>query len=226
MRDAALNSQTVEAAAQAVLDVFYARSQDTVALARIFLSQPFSRLPEKNQHFVESLVRSKGVNGLQPSTPVLTLLGTRGEAPDWNDRLKSKGHVGIPLLPGLVRELPMITGLLKSLGIELREGESRLGMGAPTAAVFSGMFRVADASTGTDGAGRKVIPAQDFVSDFGIHTVFGIGGLYLSVDSMLAMLVFCREVVDESVVRQLVPFASNFAAMTSAMIMRGDVLRP
>jgi hypothetical protein len=208
------------------MDVFYERCSDSAALARIFLSRPLERLPDGRQQFVRELVRAKGVSGLVPATPVLTLLGTRGEEQDWNDARHSKGHMGIPLLPGLVRELPMIAGLLKALGIHLREGDSRLAMAAPTAAVFSGMFRVADARTGTDGSGRKVIPALDFVQRYGIRTVFGIGGLYLSVDSMLAILVFCREAVEEPVVRQLVPFASNFAAMTSAMIVRGDFFRP
>ena len=35
----------------------------------------------------------------------------------------------------------------------------------------------------------------------------------------------CREVVEESVARQLMPFASTFAAMTSAMIMNGAFLK-
>lgn len=226
MREGALRGQSAEGSAQAAVDVLFERCRDTVVLARIFLSQPFGRLPDDVQQFVLAQVQKKGVGGLSPVTPVLTLLGTRGEAHDWNDRRRSQGHVGIPLLPGLVRELPMISGLLKALGIDLRDGDSRLVMGAPTAAVFSGMFRVADAKAQTDSAGRKIIPAQDFVARYGIQTVFGIGGLYLSVDSMLAILVFCRQSVDESVVRQLVPFASNFAAITSAMILRGDVFRP
>ncbi|MBI5542859.1 MAG: hypothetical protein HY901_03150 [Deltaproteobacteria bacterium] len=225
MKDAALQGKTVEEAAQAAIDVLYEECQDTIALGRLFVSRRLDQLPDENQRFVQELARSKGLRGLVSSTPVLSLLGTRGEQPGWNDRRRSQGHVGIPLLSDLVRELPMITDLLKALGIVLDKGDSRLVIGSPTGAIFSGMFHVPDARAATDEAGRKVIPAQDFVEHHGIRTVFGVGGLYLSVDSMLAMLVFCREGVEEGVVRQLVPFASSFAAMTSAMIVKGDVFR-
>jgi hypothetical protein len=226
MREAACRGKEVEGAAQAAMDVLYDECREAVALTRIFVSRPLDQLPEETRRFVQRLVDTKGLSGLEPTTPVLTLLGTRGQQPDWNDRRCSKGHAGIPLLPGLIRELPMIGGLLKSLGIELRRGDSRLMMlGAPTAAVCAGLFRVSDARHETDPKGRKIIPAQDFVERHGIRTVFGVGGLYLSVDSMLALLVFCREVVEENVARQLMPFASTFAAMTSAMIMNGAFLK-
>jgi len=223
MKDAARRGRTVEEAAQAAMDVLYDRGQDTVALGRLFVSRPLDQLPVENLRFVQELARGKGLRGLASSTPVLSLLGTRGEQTAWNDRRRSQGHLGIPLLPEHVRELPMIADLLNSLEIDLGRGDSRLVIKSPTGAILAGMFHVPDARTATDGGGRKVIPAQDFVQRHGIRTVFGLGGLYLSVDSMLAILVFCREVVEESVVRQLVPFASSFAAMTSAMIVKGEV---
>jgi hypothetical protein len=225
MRDAAFRSESVEEAAQAVVDAIYDECHSSVALARVFLSMPFDRLPKGNRLFLEGLASSKRLAPFGPNTQVLTLLGSRGDLPEWNSRHFSKGHVGIPLVLDHVRELPMIGGLLANLGIKLRPDDPRLFVGAPAAPLFAGMFLVPDARTGRDDAGRMVIPAQDFVQRHGIRTVFGLGGLYLSVGAMLAILVFCRETIEEEVARQLVPFASNFAAITSALIMEDCVFR-
>lgn len=51
---------------------------------------------------------------------MLSLPGTHGQEADWNDRHKSTGHVGIPVISSAsVGTIPMISRLLKELGVPL-----------------------------------------------------------------------------------------------------------
>ena len=70
----------------------------------------------------------------------------------------------------------MISRLLKELGVPLDwvDGHDS-SMIEKTMARSAGLFFVEDASEATDQEGRKIIAAQDFVSQYGVKGVFGIG---------------------------------------------------
>ena len=89
----------LEEAAQALTAAVHQEFGDSVVIARVFFTVPFDNLPPGNQTFVQNLVEGAGaVAALKTATPVLSLIGTHGAEADWNDRRKSKGHVGIPLI--------------------------------------------------------------------------------------------------------------------------------
>jgi hypothetical protein len=144
--------------------------------------------------------------------------------PEWNDRARSKGRVGIPLVSAeFVRSIPMVSALLCELGATPAWVDQRASgvqvehlLGGEASAVF----HVADAATATDTQGRKVIPAQDFVAAHRIATVFGMGGFWPNGD-LVASILFSREVVDRSTVRRLAPILSVFRAATTGLVMKG-----
>ena len=66
-------------------------------MARLFASIPFEELPEQNKKFVRTLAQSANISELiKERTLVLTLLGSKGAKPEWNDRRNSQGHISIP----------------------------------------------------------------------------------------------------------------------------------
>ena len=108
----------LEQAAQHLVDEVYQQYEESLVLSRVFLTVPFDALPPRNRRFVERLAGDAGAaDGLGVATPVLSLVGTRGEEAEWNDRRLSRGHVGIPLISSaFVGEVPMIARLLRSWG--------------------------------------------------------------------------------------------------------------
>jgi hypothetical protein len=111
-------SSCLEEAAQRLATVLHTRFEESVVIARVFFTVPFDRLPQANKDFVQKLAESAGAaSQLKPTTPVLSLLGTHGQQAEWNDRRKSKGHMGIPLISSaFVSAIPMISRLLKDFG--------------------------------------------------------------------------------------------------------------
>jgi hypothetical protein len=118
----------------------------------------------------------------------------------------------------------MLAAILPELGVTASWIEHRtdgvvvdqlLGGEAP------GVFYVEDARTATDAQGRKVIPAQDFVNEHAVETVFGMGGAWPNGHLAIA-IVFARARVDRSVVRRLAPLLGVFRSATTPLAMRGS----
>jgi hypothetical protein len=78
----------------------------------------------------------------------------------------------------------------------------------------AGAFYVEDAVTGLDQQGRAVIAAQDFVSEYGVRTVFGFGGAYAVARAFLAAVVFTRETIERRQVERFMRLANSFKAAT------------
>ena len=216
--------RSLASAAQALADTVYPAFEESLALIRVFATVPFRELPEANQGFVRSLLRSRGMPGaVPPTTPVLSLMGTRGIDPEWNDRTRSRGHTGIPLASAeFVGEIPMIARLLSEFGLAI------VGMDGGGAQIvrskvgnLSGMFYVADARTATDERGRLIISAQDFVAAHDVRTVFGFGGAYMLERSYVAVILFAREQVSPDQARELAPLSSALKAATMRLVDQG-----
>jgi hypothetical protein len=224
VRTRAEGRRSLAAAAQSLAEALHDPFADSLALVRVFATVPFRELPEKNQHFVRRLMRDKRVeNLLTAELPVLSLLGTRGALPDWNDRELSRGHLGIPLASAeFVDAIPMISRLLSELGVKIvglegggaRIVTSRVGS-------LSGMFYVGDARTEVDDKQRLVISAQDFVQAHAIRTVFGFGGAYMLERSYLAIIFFSREALPADRARELAPVSSAFKTATMRLVAEG-----
>jgi hypothetical protein len=224
LRESIRDCGSVESAASHLVKLFADEFSGLVALARVFATIPFGRLPVFNRNAVATLAASKGGGLLGPDTPVLSLLATTGLLPEWCDRKRSRGHVGIPLMSReFVDSAPMVAALLSELRFTV-DGHApgkhdsiaeRLIGGEP-----AGTLYVADAKTAVDSRKRKVIAAQDFVAAYGIESVFAVGGCWPNRD-LVACIVFLRCSLDRSVVRRIAPLLSVFRAGTTPLAMHG-----
>lgn len=215
----------LEEAAQALATQMHQELSDSIAIARVFVTVPFGQLPEENRTFVRTLVSEAGGAGtLNEGTPVLSLIGTHGLEDDWNDRRKSKGHKGIPLLSAsFVGEIPMISRLLKEMGVPLEwidTHDSEILI--ETIGSAAGLFFVENAEAATDGRGRKIIAARDFVADYGIRGVFGLGGAY-SNGQVVVIVAFCRDEFERRQAEEFLPLVTLFKRRTAQLAEAGHI---
>lgn len=227
VREVLRDDDYLEAAAQRLVEVFYEEFQESVVLTRCFITVPYHALPAQNQQFVDALAESKGISAeITDETPILSLLGTRGVQPNWNDRRHSQDHIGIPLASAnFVDSIPMIARLLKELEVKLDWlnnvessgfSEKELGGG------WIGVFYVREAATAKDKQGRFIIPAQDFVETHQIKTVFGLGGIYAQ-GALFTLIVFARDIIEKSQLSDYSPLVPLFTANTSHLVRDGKV---
>ncbi len=218
----------LEEAAQEMVAALQTKFDESVVIARTFVTVPFAELPPSNKEFVLNLAKSAGAEAeLKATTPVLSLIGTYGKEANWKDRHKSKGHVGIPLISSaFVGAIPMISRLLNELGIPIEWADSHdTEVIIKTIGSSAGLFFVEAAASATDSQGRNVIAAQDFVSDHKVQSVFGIGGAYLS-GQMLVLVVFCRDVLSREVAERFLEVANLFKGKTLSLAMPTKVFCP
>ncbi len=153
------------------------------ALVRFFVTQRLDALSEERRTFA---LRAAAGHTLAPDTTCLTLLATAGDEPDWNDPMRSAGHVAIPLpSKEALARMPMIARLCAQLGIEaswvLRPEPS-----AELAERTYDVFHVENA------AESPYVPAKaSFVDRHGIRSVVGCGGV-LPSGQMFVVLLFSK----------------------------------
>jgi serine phosphatase RsbU (regulator of sigma subunit) len=175
------------------------------ALVRFYGTLPFAALPADEQQFATSTWGPTG-----PDVTCLTLLGTVGYEPAWNDRRLSRGHRVIPLADrSQVAGLPMVAALLHELGIDvdvLVSASTHL-LGQSGGQPY-GVFHVPQAS------GSAVIPAQDFVTEYGIRSVLGFGGA-LPTGEVYAVILFAQVEVPRETAElfQTVALSTSLAAL-------------
>ncbi len=219
------SASSVESAAQILVEKLYNSYQDSAVLIRLYATVPFKDLPDFNRKFVTNLAEANNVAGdLKDETQILSLLATFGKESNWRDRTKSHGHVGIPLISSkFVDEIPMISRLLQQVGVGLNWLDPEdIKIVAKDVTKLSGMFYLSDAATETDSRGRKVIPMQDFVSQFGVKTVFGFARGY-SNGMMAVLVVFTSESVDEGKARPFESLLDTFKGKTESLAVAGKV---
>jgi two-component system, NtrC family, sensor kinase len=215
----------LENAAQKFAEVMHNELKDSIVLARLFCAIPFGDLPDFNRNFVARLAGSAGISHLiKDSTLILSLLGTHGKETAWNDRINSKGHVGIPLAStDFVDRIPMVSRLLKELGIDLNwiSGDDT-EIVIKKSGGMSGVFYVRDAETATDNMARKIITSQDFVRKYNIKTVFGMGGSYMG-KIFITTIVFTNETLDKETVTKYTPIINYFKGATMQLAMGNKI---
>jgi hypothetical protein len=217
-------STSLEAAAQAYTQSVYEVLHGSIVLLRVFATVLARDLPTPNRTFVEALAESAGQQ-LHGDTLVLSLLGTNGVEPAWCDRRRSASHVGIPLVSReFVTRIPMISRLLQQLGIELdwfeRNDTAIVGQ---TFGLQSGVFFVDDAATAVDRQGRNIITAQEFVANYGVQTVFGVGGGYVGTPVYTTIIAFCRDRVEQAQAGEFRTHIDRFKAETEALAKQGRI---
>jgi len=184
---------------------------------------PYAKLPPGDRDFVSRLADANGGSAkLSGKTLVLSLLGTAGVKPEWNDRLNSKGHLGIPLLgAAFVSGLPMVSRLMSDMGLGLDWLETQdTEIVVKTLGRLARLFYVSDAAHSQDQQGRNLVPAQDFVSANGVKTVFGVGGGYMN-GTFVTTIFFTKELIDKAVAEQLPTLITAFKTATLNAVMAG-----
>ena len=155
------------------------------ALVRFFKTHPYGALSPELQRFARGMLMGELP---REDGPCLTLLGTAGDEPAWNDARRSVGHRAIPLISKeMVSQAPMISSLLQQLGVEIEvllSSDASLLVDHESSSF--NVFYVPEAT------GSAFIPAQaGFVRPHGIRSVLGFGGMLLSGD-IFAVILFSK----------------------------------
>lgn len=216
---------TLEIAARRYVALVENACDGHARLVRVYVTAPVHALPRTEQAWLRArLAGTAAAGGLRDDTPCLVLLATRGVEPAWNQRTQSRDHRVIPLVDlASIRAAPMIARLLSELG-----GPSFAWVDSPQAVVrnlaggLNGVFHVADARTATDELGRRVIPAEGFVRDQRIRSVFGSGGAYLDGTVVIAV-VFADEAIDRATTERSALLTSRFKVATEAIVAAGAI---
>jgi hypothetical protein len=194
LRAAADGRDSVESLAQRVCTFFYDELSGpggprACALVRFYATHPYGELQPADQEFAAKLLPER--TAPWPELRCLTLLGTRGDVPAWNDRTASRGHRSIPL-PSTrgVEEAPMIAQLFRQMGADIADvvQPSPQLLADPGKRSYN-VFHVLHAK------GSPHIPAQrEFVEPHGIESVVGFGGA-LPWGEHFAVILFARTTI-------------------------------
>jgi hypothetical protein len=219
-------SASLEEALQRYTELIYQHFAESIVLARVFATGLYRDLPAFNRRFVDELARSKNiVERVVPDMLTLSLLGTSGVEPDWNDRRRSQSHIGIPLASAaFVDAIPMVARMLHELGLGFDWIDSRdTALTLKTLGSINGVFHVADATTAVDAQGRKIIPSQDFVRKYGIRSVLGVGGAYIGYPVFIVAILFCRDEVSREHADEFIAHIHRIKASTVDLVHRGQI---
>lgn len=184
------NPATLEEAAERAVEFFRSelvdeRGQPACALVRFFKSHPYRDLPDD----LQAIVGATSPDAASvPDLRCLTLVATRGDEPDWNSRLTSRGHRAIPLMSvEMVQQAPMIAQLITQLGLPIANVVS------PSRSLLldheqtsHNVFFVPRAL-----GSPHIVAQEEFVARYGIESVLGFGGLLASGD-LFAVILFSK----------------------------------
>jgi hypothetical protein len=188
LREAVAGAPTLEASAQRVCRFLFdeLRGPDgerACALVRCYKTHPFASLEPELREFAR---KALGTAVPLPAMKCLTLMATVGQTASWNSRFLSIGHRTIPLQSReMVEKAPMISQLIKELGLELSAVlQPSADVVKELAGKRHGVFHVENA------LGSAYIPAQqEFVVRYGIRSVLGFGGM-LATGNLFAVILF------------------------------------
>jgi hypothetical protein len=181
---------TLEEAAERAVEFFHRelvdeRGEPACALVRLFKTHPYRDLPDDLQARVRVISPDAAS---MPDLRCLTLVATRGDEPDWNSRLTSRGHQVIPLVSvEMVQQAPMIAQLITQLGLPIAN------VVRPSRALLldqeqttHNVFYVPHAL-----GSSHIVAQEEFVARYGIQSVLGFGGLLASGD-LFAVILFSK----------------------------------
>ncbi|MGD1903553.1 MAG: hypothetical protein ACFB9N_15070 [Geitlerinemataceae cyanobacterium] len=192
LRHAGVGAFCMEDVTEAVVRYLYDRFRNPetgereIALVRCFKTERYADLGDC---YLQQIARTTGqCDSLDDDVRCLTLLGTAGQEPEWNERHQSRGHKAIPLVSKqFVLQLPMIARLIQQLGLEIEsvltpDPELLVDLDEESFNVF----HVPEAPS------SEYIPAQDeFVIPYGVQSVLGFGGMMPS-GNLFAVIIFSK----------------------------------
>jgi hypothetical protein len=216
---------SLQEAAQTFVDTLYEQFEESTVLVRVFGTMAFRELPARDKKFVHELAASRECESeLNDESTVVSLLGTRGKKPSWNDRYLSKKRLAIPFLkPSFIKTIPVVSVLAANAvtGVGWIE-KQRAKILVTTVGQMARMVFVDDAATSLTNEGFKTIPAQNFVWDHEVKTVIGLGGAYLS-GAFASIMIFTNETVAAELVKKFMPLVNTFKTATTGLVMNGKI---
>jgi hypothetical protein len=166
------------------------------ALVRCFLTRAYRDLDPKSQDCARRALAC-GPGSLDMTC--LTLFGTAGEKPEWNDRHRSRRYRSIPLADKqALSQFPMVSQLLQQLGVDFTSKiQPKPDLLVEQTEHTLDIFHVAEAK------GSPFLPAQkEFVIPFGIESVLGFGGV-LPSNEFFVVILFSRVRISRETVELL-----------------------
>jgi hypothetical protein len=218
---------SVEEIAQSFVDIVFEQFLDSLVLLRLFCSLPYSALLAQDQQLVDKKANDSGTRLLyKDSTPVLTLLGTRGQRPEWNQRSKSQGFRCIPLVShGYVASLAMLSMQFKAMNFDLAlldRWDTTIATDAH-ADDYSGMLYVNHAGIDKDEQGRMIVPHQEFVAEHKVKSTLGFGTGYSDHPTIVMLFAFTNEILNKT---EMAPFSSllqNYLSVSREILKSGKI---
>jgi hypothetical protein len=210
------NIPSVESAAgilaKGMCDIFKPGKKSELALSRVFHSFEYEALPPDIKEAAKKSIRKTPEN----DSLFMTLLGTYGDEPAWQDRKKSHDHKAILLTYESLKKIPMMSRVFQQVGFDLGIASSKGAAGM----IFSGLkesygiFHVPEAQD------SPYITDQDFVREYDIRSVFG-SAVKLPGNDVSAYIGFSRAQIDEDRVLYFLPLMSFFWQKAFPLIGKG-----
>jgi PAS domain S-box-containing protein len=173
--------------------------QDCI-LVRCFLTRSYRELDPQSQDCARRALAC-GPGSLDMKC--LTLFGTAGEKPEWNEIGRSRHYRAIPLSSEpSIPQFPMVSQLLQQLGVAVEsKNQPKSDPSADRTERTLNIFHVAEAK------GSPFVPAQEeFVIPFGIESVLGFGGVFPSKE-FFTVILFSRERISRETAELFKPLA-------------------
>jgi two-component system, NtrC family, sensor kinase len=213
LRQLGADATSLEEASGAIVRYLYDNLHDqkgrACVMVRMYKTHAYGELPAELRDFVRDITPAQS---LTSSTKCLTLLGTAGDLPEWNDRHASRRHRSIPLRSKhLIEQIPMIAQMVRQFGLDIDSMlEIKPEIIHDLDQETDNIFFVPDALI------SPFIPAQaEFVVRYGVKSALGFGGL-LPLGNLFAVIIFTR-------VRMPVETAQMFR--TIALNVKMNILR-
>ncbi len=176
--------------------------QQDCVLVRCFLTRAYGELDPQSQDCARRALAC-GLGSVHMKC--LTLFGTAGERPEWNERGRSRHYRSIPLTGNQsVAQFPMVSQLLQQLGVTLTsKTQSESDLLVDCAEQTCNVFYVPEAK------GSPFVPAQEeFVIPFGIESVLGFGGVLPSKE-FFSVVLFSKQKISREAAELFKPLAMS-----------------
>ncbi|HVN28525.1 MAG TPA: hypothetical protein VMT64_08575 [Candidatus Binataceae bacterium] len=207
LRDLSPDAESMEEASGEIVRYLYENMHGpegrACLLARLYKTVPYGELTQELRDFSSAMMPTEP---LGPATKCLTLLGTVGDLPEWNNRHASRRHRSIPLpSKQAIEQVPMIAQMIRQFGIEM----------SSLVDVKADVIRELDRKTYNvfyvpeTHIHGPFIPAQaEFVIPFGVKSALGFGGI-LPSGNLFALLMFTRVAIPMETARMFRTIALN-----------------
>jgi hypothetical protein len=217
---------TLDDVSRTFATAFFRQLRESLVLVRTFVTLEYKDLPVRTRAFADGLAESAHLI-LGPRSVILTLLGSAGVLEAWNDPSLSRRHAAIPMASSkLVEGTPMLSALLEQLGFDLGWFKGEGGIVAEALGKLAGTFYVEDASTSRNSKGELIIPAQDFVAEHHVGTVFGFGGGYPGTNYFTVTILFLNEHVPKETALFFQGFLLEYKTATKQFIAQASRTKP